>query len=196
VRERALEWGLQGGLSDVRNVCSIASHDVRVMDVTVSTRHTGPAATEPSQEQVDTLVAASRVFVALSVQSLAEVDEVVTLVQLRALFLLTSQGPANLSTLAEALGVHASNASRTCEALVSMGLLDRRDDPNDRRNVVLAPRERGRQVVRAVLDRRSDLLAELRGRLSPADRTALTGPLQRLVEAAGDVPANDIWSVG
>jgi DNA-binding MarR family transcriptional regulator len=196
VRERALAWGLQGGLSDVRNVCSIASHDVRVMDVTVSTRHTGPAATEPSQEQVDTLVAASRVFVALSVQSLAEVDEVVTLVQLRALFLLTSQGPANLSTLAEALGVHASNASRTCEALVSMGLLDRRDDPNDRRNVVLAPRERGRQVVRAVLDRRSDLLAELLGRLSPGDRTALTGPLQRLVEAAGDVPANDIWSVG
>jgi DNA-binding MarR family transcriptional regulator len=166
------------------------------MNVTVSTRHTGPAATEPSQEQVDTLVAASRVFVALSVQSLAEVDEVVTLVQLRALFLLTSQGPANLSTLAEALGVHASNASRTCEALVSMGLLDRRDDPNDRRNVVLAPRERGRQVVRAVLDRRSDLLAELLGRLSPADRTALTGPLQRLVDAAGDVPANDIWSVG
>jgi DNA-binding MarR family transcriptional regulator len=166
------------------------------MNVTVSTRHTGPAATEPSQEQVDTLVAASRVFVALSVQSLAEVDEVVTLVQLRALFLLASQGPANLSTLAEALGVHASNASRTCEALVSMGLLDRRDDPNDRRNVVLAPRERGRQVVRAVLDRRSDLLAELLGRLSPADRTALTGPLQRLVDAAGDVPANDIWSVG
>jgi DNA-binding MarR family transcriptional regulator len=166
------------------------------MNVTVSTRHTGPAATEPSQEQVDTLVAASRVFVALSVQSLAEVDEVVTLVQLRALFLLTSQGPANLSTLAEALGVHASNASRTCEALVSMGLLDRRDDPNDRRNVVLAPRERGRRVVRAVLDRRSDLLAELLGRLSPADRTALTGPLQRLVDAAGDVPANDIWSVG
>jgi DNA-binding MarR family transcriptional regulator len=166
------------------------------MNVTVSTRHTGPAATDPSQEQVDTLVAASRVFVALSVQSLAEVDEVVTLVQLRALFLLTSQGPANLSTLAEALGVHASNASRTCEALVSMGLLDRRDDPNDRRNVVLAPRERGRQVVRAVLDRRSDLLAELLGRLSPTDRTALTGPLQRLVDAAGDVPANDIWSVG
>jgi DNA-binding MarR family transcriptional regulator len=166
------------------------------MNVTVSTRHTGPAATEPSQEQVDTLVAASRVFVALSVQSLAEVDEVVTLVQLRALFLLTSQGPANLSTLAEALGVHASNASRTCEALVSMGLLDRRDDPNDRRNVVLAPRERGRRVVRAVLDRRSDLLAELLGRLSSADRTALTGPLQRLVDAAGDVPANDIWSVG
>jgi hypothetical protein len=32
--------------------------------------------------------------------------------------------------------------------------------------------------------------------LSPADRRALTGPLQRLVDAAGDVPANDIWSVG
>jgi DNA-binding MarR family transcriptional regulator len=164
--------------------------------VTVSTGRGGAGGTAPSADQVETLVAASRVFVALSVESLAEVDEVVTLVQLRALVVLTSRGPTNLSSLAEALGVHASNASRTCEALVSMGLLDRRDDPNDRRNVVLAPRERGREVVRAVLDRRSALLADLLGRLGAADRKALTGPLRRLVDAAGDVPANDIWSVG
>jgi DNA-binding MarR family transcriptional regulator len=152
--------------------------------------------TGPSAEQVETLVAASRVFVAVSVESLAEVDEVVTLVQLRVLVVLMSRGPTNLSSLAEALGVHASNASRTCESLVTMGLLDRRDDPNDRRNVVLAPRERGRQVVRAVLDRRSSLLADLLGRLSVADRQALIGPLQKLIDVAGDVPANDIWSVG
>jgi DNA-binding MarR family transcriptional regulator len=162
---------------------------------------TAPARTrrgssEPSPQQVETLVAASRVFVALSVQSLAQVDEVVTLVQLRALVVLTSRGPTNLSTLAEALGVHASNASRTCEALVSMGLLDRRDDPNDRRNVVLAPSERGHDVVRAVLNRRAALLGELLGRLTPTDRRALTRPLQRLMDAAGDVPANDIWSMG
>jgi DNA-binding MarR family transcriptional regulator len=164
--------------------------------VTGSARGRGSGSSGPSPEQVDTLVAASRVFVALSVQSLAEVDEIVTLVQLRALVVLTSRGPANLSTLAEALGVHASNASRTCEALVSMGLIDRRDDPNDRRNVVLAPRDRGREVVRAVLVRRSALLADLLGRLTAADRRALTGPLQRLVDAAGDVPTNDIWSLG
>ncbi len=141
-------------------------------------------------------MAASRVFVALSVQSLAEVDEIVTLVQLRALVLLTSRGTGNLSSLAHDLGVHASNASRTCEALVSMGLLDRRDDPSDRRNVVLAPSERGRKVVRAVLDRRSDLLADLLRRLSAADRKRLTGPLQRLVDVAGDIPVNDIWTLG
>jgi DNA-binding MarR family transcriptional regulator len=164
--------------------------------VTGPARGRGSGSSGPSPEQVDTLVAASRVFVALSVQSLAEVDEIVTLVQLRALVVLTSRGPANLSTLAEALGVHASNASRTCEALVSMGLIDRRDDPNDRRNVVLAPRDRGREVVRAVLDRRSALLADLLGRLTAADRRALTGPLQRLVDAAGGIPANDIWSLG
>ncbi len=150
---------------------------------------------EPSTEQVNALMTASRVFVALSVQSLREVDEVVTLVQLRVLVVLASRGPSNLSALAEVLGVHASNASRTCDALVGMGLLDRRDDPNDRRNVVLAVRERGQDVVRAVLDRRCALLSDLLGRLSPADGDALTGPLQRLVEAAGDIPANDIWTV-
>jgi DNA-binding MarR family transcriptional regulator len=153
------------------------------------------SASKPSTEQVETLVAASRVLVALSVQSLGEVDEAVTLVQLRALVVLANSGPMNLSALAQHVGVHASNASRTCEALVGMGLLDRRDDASDRRNVVLAPSERGRQMVKAVFDRRRGLLSDLLANLSIEDREGLTGPLQRLVDAAGDVPAVDVWSM-
>lgn len=151
--------------------------------------------TKPSEEQVETLVAASRVLVAVSVQSLGEVDEAVTLVQLRTLVVLATSGPMNLSTLAEHVGVHASNASRTCEALVGMGLLDRRDDSSDRRNVVLAPSKPGRQMVKAVFDRRRALLGDLLASLSTEDREMLTAPLQRLVDAAGHVPAVDVWSM-
>ncbi len=150
---------------------------------------------EPDTDQINALMEASRVFVALSVRSLAATSDTVTLLQPRVLVVLASQGSTNLSALAETVGVHVSNASRTCEALVKMGLVDRRDDPDDRRNVILAVRDQGRQVVDNVLNRRRELLADLLGHLSAADREAMVGPLQRLVEAAGPIPAVDIWSV-
>ncbi len=141
-------------------------------------------------------MAASRVLVALSVRSLAESEQVVSLAQLRVLVVLAGRGPANLSTLADTVGIHASNASRTCEQLVSLGLLDRNDDPADRRNVVLALSKRGHRVVQAVLARRRNLLTGLLEGVSAADRDALTAPLRRLVEAAGDIPTTDVWSAG
>jgi len=153
-------------------------------------------ANRPSKEHVDALMAASRVLLALSVRSLAEVDEVVTLAQLRVLVVLSSQGPANLSSLAEVVGVHASNASRTCDQLVGMGLVDRQAAAVDRRNIVLAVSERGRGVVAAVLNRRRALLTELLAGVSTADREALTPLLHRLVASAGDIPTTDIWSAG
>lgn len=150
----------------------------------------------PDSKQVNALMAAARLLVALSVRSLGVSEDAVTLVQLRMLVVLASQGPTNLSSLAEAVGVHASNASRTCDALVKVGLVDRHDDPNDRRHVVLAVRDEGRKVVQAVLDRRRELSTDVLAGLSASDREALVGPLERLVEVAGDVPVTDIWSVG
>lgn len=149
----------------------------------------------PQTQQINVLMGVSRVLVALSVRALAASTETVTLLQLRVLVVLTSQGGTNLSTLAETVGVHISNASRTCEALVQMGFVDRRDDPDDRRNVILVARDQGRRVVENVLDRRRELLADLLAQLSAADREAMVGPLERLVEAAAPVPPVDIWSL-
>ena len=50
-------------------------------------------------------------------------------------------------------------------------------------------------MVKAVFDRRRALLGELLAGLSIEDRAGLTGPLQRLVDAAGHVPAVDVWSL-
>ncbi len=162
---------------------------------TMKAAHQLVVKSEPETDQINALMGASRVLVALSVRSLAANATTVTLLQLRLLVVLASQGGTNLSTLAEAVGVHVSNASRTCEALVKMGLVERRDDPDDRRNVILSVRDRGQQVVDDVLNRRRALLTDLLARLSPADREAIVGPLQRLVGAAGPIPAIDVWSV-
>jgi len=150
----------------------------------------------PTVPQVDALLAASRVLVALSVRSLADVEQLVTLTQLRALVVIAANGAANLSALADAMGVHASNASRTAEQLVVHRLLARAEDPTDRRHVVLDLTPRGRRVVQAVLNRRRELVTELLVTVGDADREALIAPLRAVVAAAGDVPALDIWSAG
>jgi len=48
--------------------------------------------------------------------------------------MIASRGPLNLRSVADGLGVHPSNTTRTCDRLVATGLLTRRDDPADRRN--------------------------------------------------------------
>jgi DNA-binding MarR family transcriptional regulator len=49
--------------------------------------------------------------------------------------------------VAGALDVNPSNASRTCDRLMKAGLLDRRESPDDRRNVTLTLTEAGTWLV-------------------------------------------------
>ena len=88
-------------------------------------------------EQVDAVLAASRVLVGVSAQSIAAVEDSLTVVQFRALVIVASRGPIHLSALADAMRVHPSNATRTCDRLVADGLLDRRENPHDRRHLAL-----------------------------------------------------------
>lgn len=83
--------------------------------------------------EVDSVLLASRVLVAVVAASLAQVEEVVSLPQLRVLVMVSSRGPLNVGAVAAGLGVHRSNATRACDWLVAQGLLDRRELPTDRR---------------------------------------------------------------
>ncbi|MBA2555595.1 MAG: MarR family transcriptional regulator, partial [Geodermatophilaceae bacterium] len=87
--------------------------------------------------QVDAVMAASRVLVAVSAQSMDGVDEVVSPIQMRTLVILAGRGAMRAAELAEALGVHPSNATRACDKLVAAGLLDRRENPQNRRTLIL-----------------------------------------------------------
>src|SRR5689334_23908448 len=86
-------------------------------------------------DDVEATMLAARALVGISAQSLADVDDVVTPPQLRVLVMIASRGPSNLGAVARSLGVHPSNATRACDRLVTAELLDRRDDPADRRNL-------------------------------------------------------------
>lgn len=52
----------------------------------------------------DSLLVASRLLLAISARSIAEVDETITFPQFRTLVILSNEGPINLATLAQLLG--------------------------------------------------------------------------------------------
>jgi len=64
-----------------------------------------------------------------------EVD--VTMAQAKVLYVVMAAGELRLSELAGRLGIGSSSASELVDRLVELGFLRRRDDPADRRQVVI-----------------------------------------------------------
>lgn len=147
------------------------------------------------QNTIDAVLATSRVLVAVAARSLAEIADEVTLPQYRALVVLASKGPQNVACLAEALNVTPPTATRMCDRLVKKGLISRRTDRDDRREVKIALKKSGRDLVAEVTRRRRLEIANLLDKLSLADQSSLVSLLNALATAAGEVPDQD-WAVG
>jgi len=107
-----------------------------------------------------------------------------------------TRGPLNLSAVATALDVNPSNASRTCDRLIRAGLLDRRDSPEDRRNVTLTLTDAGRSLVEKLTKQRRNAIERVLRKMKAADREQLAEALDKFATAAGE-PADDsvtlIW---
>lgn len=85
-----------------------------------------------------------------------------------------------MSVLADRLGVVRRSATSVVDELVDKGLAARRDDPADRRAVVVAPTARGRRLLARVDHVRSDSAADLVRDLDPDEVETLVGLLRRL----------------
>jgi DNA-binding MarR family transcriptional regulator len=139
-------------------------------------------------------MAASRVLVALIAESVTEVDEHVTAAQMRILVLVSRAPGTNLSAVAEALGVHASNATRACDRLVRAGLLSRTESEHDRRHLHLALTDAGRDLLERVMNHRRAAFEDVLRRMEAADRETLTTALAAFAAAAGEHPGDGAWS--
>jgi DNA-binding MarR family transcriptional regulator len=142
----------------------------------------------------DAVLLASRVLVAVAVESLAEVDGM-SLPQFRILTVLTTRGEQNVGSLAEILGINPSTATRLCDRLAERELVLREHGADDRREVRLSATESGRELVEAVIDRRRRALARVVERMPPDRRLQLVEAMQAFGEAAGEVP-HQPWSIG
>lgn len=145
---------------------------------------------------VAAVMAAARVLVAVSAQSAAELADTVTLAQLRLLVMVQSRSPMNLAAVADGLGVHPSNATRAVERLVSQGLLARRDDPADRRNLLLQTTPAGSDLVERVMQHRRAAIEATMASMSADERGALSTGAAAFATAAGEPPDAAVWEAG
>lgn len=148
-----------------------------------------PAEEDASAGDITELMLASRAVAAVIVRALATVDPAVSPTQMRVLVLLWSGRELNLTSIAENLGVNSSNASRTCERLVSAGLLVRRELLGDRRQRMFTLTARGHDLVAALLARREAELASIVARMSDSDQSRLMQALVPFNRAAHA----DLW---
>ncbi|CAL9356975.1 MarR family winged helix-turn-helix transcriptional regulator [Streptomyces sp. enrichment culture] len=148
---------------------------------------------EGTLEDVDAVtrevLTASRLLVAVSARSLTAVEDRVTLPQFRMLIVLSTRGATKLVALAELLQVAPSTAMRMVDRLIATGLVDRRVNPDNRRETLLRLTPEGRRTVEEVTARRRTEIAGIVGRMSPEQRRALIDALGAFNEAGAEPPA-------
>lgn len=129
---------------------------------------------------------AARVLVGIIARSITEVEHEVSITQFRVLVMIATRGSLNLGEVAEGLGVHPSNATRTVERLVVAGLIERAENPADRRYLVLKLTRQGHDIVERVMAYRRGAIESVLEDMPGARRQALATALGAFAEAAGE----------
>jgi DNA-binding MarR family transcriptional regulator len=115
-----------------------------------------------------------------------------TTTQALALLTLVDEGPLRLGALADRIATTGATASRTVDALESLGLARREPDPLDGRGITIQPTSTGRREALRRRQRTAAMVAELLKGLS-ADEQArfvdLLDDLNELLIAADRHPA-------
>ncbi|HZE31688.1 MAG TPA: MarR family transcriptional regulator [Actinoallomurus sp.] len=147
---------------------------------------------EPPRDDVDAVTSAvltaSRLLVAISARSLTAVEEQVTLPQFRMLVVLATHGEMKLVSLAGRLAVNSSTAMRMADRLAAAGLIDRRVNPANRREIALRLTGSGHRIVDDVTAHRRREIAAIVTRMPADQRTGLVTALRAFTDA-GEEPS-------
>jgi DNA-binding MarR family transcriptional regulator len=128
-----------------------------------------------TKREARVLLAAARLMVGTSVRASDQIGEA-SLVQLRALTVLSELEVANMMQLADQMGVTVSTTSRLVDRLVAADLVDRRPSQQTRREVSISLTETGRGVLQRYDDLRvQELHARLAQLPGPRRQAALDG---------------------
>jgi DNA-binding MarR family transcriptional regulator len=104
-----------------------------------------------------------------------------TLMQLRALFAIELRGSANVSALADDLGLSLASASALVDRLDRADLVRRHDDPLDRRRVIVSLTAAGAALAERVeAGKRARFRREIAA-MTPRERAALGTALEALL---------------
>ena len=104
--------------------------------------------------------------------------------QLNAMLRLYHRGDCGVSDLGDHLGVTNAAASQMIDKLVALGLLERMEDPSDRRAKTINLSQAGRTLIHEAIDARRRWMEALTRALSEDEQNAITGALTLLTQAA------------
>ena len=115
------------------------------------------------------------------------VDVSLTLAQLKAIYVVAAAGPLSMGALSEHLGTALSTTSGTVDRLVRRGLLERHEDPSDRRQVFVRATPTALEQIEQMSELGRARMRELLGRL-PADADVET--IERAIRILSDAVAD------
>ncbi|WP_158884147.1 MarR family transcriptional regulator [Amycolatopsis anabasis] len=138
----------------------------------------------PEIADVEAAIGALYAMVDIADSTLAEAVGTLSLSQFHTLRIIAERTPVNVSQVADALDMNPSSVTRTCARLATLRLVRRRQNPLNRREVLLAPTARGHQVLERVRDHRRNRFHHILNRLDAAERPAVTAALARFAEVA------------
>jgi DNA-binding MarR family transcriptional regulator len=100
-----------------------------------------------------------------------------------ALVELGEEGPLRMNDLAKRTGTSTPTASRSVDALETLGLVKRAPESSDRRALSIDVTERGRALLNERISRAAQAFEPAAETLSAADRRELLALLRRLTDA-------------
>jgi len=101
---------------------------------------------------------------------------------LGAIFHIHRIGSCGVTEIGEHLGVTSAAASQMIDRLVEQDLVERTEDPQDRRVKRIELTGKGRRVFDMAIQAREAWMDELASSLSPDEKERLTGALRVLIE--------------
>jgi DNA-binding MarR family transcriptional regulator len=108
----------------------------------------------------------------------------ISMQQLRAIYFLRDEEEASVGRLAELFGIGLPGASLLADRLVRAGYVERREDPADRRRVLLSLTRVGLRLVTDLREGSHSLLRRWMSSLSEEDLAALARGWRALAEVA------------
>jgi DNA-binding MarR family transcriptional regulator len=97
-----------------------------------------------------------------------------------------------VSDLSERFDITNAAASQLVDKLVQSGLIQREEDPNDRRAKLLNITEKGRQLIQQGIEERYRWVDQLARKLTEEERNKVSEALQIMTQAAKELEAEPI----
>jgi DNA-binding MarR family transcriptional regulator len=138
----------------------------------------------PELGAADAALAVLRTMVAIADSTVEHSTEQLTLTQFRALRVVTERTPVTMGRVADELAMNPSSVTRAYDRLAALGLLQKAQNPLNRRETLLAPTAKGRLQVDRVDQERRQVLSSVLDRLGDDTRSAVVAAFAQFAHAA------------